>query len=1084
MNKRTPKIFLMFILSMLLFLPDITNSQGFNIYNIDASKFPSVNGIIFARDQATKDYENLIPDDFDLFENGKNLDATIKIDCFKADFFPPVAIAMVFDVSSSMGWDVGNGEKRIDWIRTGAYAFLDSIRIDPPSTMCFLKFGGDVYGNSGFFTTKTPLYTWVQQQLTVAGGTTDFFIPFVREKDPKGAIPSLMTQSKDLRRVIIFLSDGEPERTFTQPQVDSIIRWANREKISVYSIFLLAGLNLDIEYICRSTGGKSFSVFTKDNLIRAYRQIVGDIQTRNICQLSWIAPFGCNESSRQRNVKLVFKRIPDSVNVSYISPPESITNLDITPLQLLFGRKGVGVTQRQITLDSKHSDFTITGYKFLPDNGDYTVNFNGKTIPFTMKKGEKHDITIDYVKSPPDVSTETIFSLEGDPCKPPDVSLVAPCGGDYPSELNYGTIPIMTTSDKNDKCMFKNTTAVPISGEVKIEGLNENEFEIIKGGGKFNLSPGACLEITVRFKPVSPGTKSAILSYYIPNFCGNHSTKLTGIGVQNDFPLPVLDWKNRRINTLNDSTYILENNGTIPVKITSIKFQDGTNNIFRATFPSVPITINPGANISFPVSFQPDKEGPLTNFIDVQIEGTTNTFSGTLTGIGSVPKLSAPDIVFNPTKVQSSSSKNLVIANISNTMDLFVVDIVMPNNPDFKFDVGAVTKNITVNKNNGTFNVPIVFNPQTSGNKSIKLLIKHDGGPGPVANYVDTVNISGLALGLSVSPVPLNFESVLTCETKELPLTIDNDSPNEMTIDDLSIGGIDRTYFSIKQPAISTVPANTKGNIIIVFSPDAEKIYNAILSLKTSSGDQDIPMTGIGKVLPLSSKFINVSKNDSIPGYPINFKIKIDIPDFNQTVSKISVFLNYNSRAFSLNRQFQIKSDIANWNWTATGLNPGQLRFDGNGTAKTSPFSANLEFTLDSYLTDAPSTNLIVYSTTNDGADRCLIPEKDTLAQEFRTCFTGGRSILLSQSSSILSVNPNPVLENNLNLSVYFGNRESNYFEILDVLGKVIKTYDFYPSNSGFQDITLDLKELNSGTYHIRLKTSHNQDSKSFILIK
>ncbi|MCX7736750.1 MAG: choice-of-anchor D domain-containing protein [Candidatus Kapabacteria bacterium] len=1084
MKKKNPRFFLLLLLTLFLILPEFAKSQGFNIYNIDASKFPSVNGIIFARDQALKDYENLVPDDFDLFENGKNLDATLKIDCFKADFFPPVAIAMVFDVSSSMGWDVGNGEKRIDWIRTGAYAFLDSIRIDPPSSMCFLKFGGDVYGNSGFYTTKTPLYTWVQQQLTVAGGTTDFFVPFVREKDPKGAIPSLMTQSKDLRRVIIFLSDGEPERTFTQQQVDSIIRWANREKISVYSIFLLAGLNMDIEFICRSTGGKSYSVFTKDNLIRAYRQIVGDIQSRNICQLSWIAPYGCDESSRQRNVKLVFKRIPDSVNVSYIAPPESITNLDISPMQLLFGRKGVGTTQRQITLDSKHSDFTITGYKFIPDNGDYTVNFNGKTIPFTLKKGEKHDITIDYIKAPPDVSTETIFSLEGDPCKPPDVSLVAPCGGDYPAELNFGTIPIMTTSDKNDKCMFKNTTAVPISGQVKVEGVNENEFEIIKGGGNFNLAPGACLEVTVRFKPVSAGNKTAFLSYYVPNVCGTHSTKLTGNAVQNDFPLPVLDWRNRRINTVNDSTYVIENNGTIPVKITSIKLQDGSNNIFRATFPSVPLTINPGANISIPVSFQPDKEGPLTNYIDVQIEGSTNTFSGTLTGIGSVPKLSAPDVVFNATKVQASSNKNLTITNISTTMDLFITDIIMPNNPDFKFDVGAVTKNITVSKNNGTFDVPMVFNPQSSGNKTIKLIIKHDGGPGPVANYIDTVDISGLALGLSVSPVPLNFGTVLTCETRELPLTIDNDAPTEMTINDITISGVDRTNFSIKQPSISTVPANSKGNIIIIFSPDINRTYNAILSLKTSSGDQDIPMTGIGKVLPLISKFINVSQNDTVPGNPIDFKIKIDIPDYNKAVSKISVFLNYNLRTFSLNKSKQIKSDIPNWNWAAVEVKPGELRFDGTGTAKTSPFSANLEFTLDSYLTDVISTNVIAYTITHDGGDICLIPERDTLVQEFRTCFTSGRSIQLSNSSSILGVNPNPVSGDNLNLSVYFGSRESNNFEILDVLGKVVKVYDYHPNSLGFQEISLDLKEINSGTYHIRLKTPYSIDSKSFVLIK
>lgn len=1077
--------FILFIVAFLILIfPEYLKAQGFNIYNIDASKFPSVNGIIFSRDMAGKDYENLTPDDFDLFENGKNLDATLKVDCFKSEFFPPVAIAMVFDVSSSMGWDVGTGEKRIDWIKTGAYAFLDSIRIDPPSSMCFLKFGGDVYGNSGFYTTKPPLYTWVQQQLTVAGGTTDFFNPFVRERDPKGAIPSLMTQSKDLRRVIIFISDGEPERLFTQAHVDSIIRWANREKIQVYSIFLLAGLNVDIEYICRSTGGKSFSVYTKDNLIRAYRQIVGDIQSRNICQLKWVAPYGCNESSRQRNIKLIFKRIPDSVNASYKAPPESITNIDISPLQLLFGRKGVGITQRQITLESKHSDFSITGYRFLPDNGDYIINFNGKTIPFTLKKGEKHDITIDYVKSPPDVSAETILSFEGDPCKPPEISLVAPCGGDYPAELNFGTIPIMTTSDKNDKCMFKNTTAVSISGEVMVEGVNSSEFEIIRGGGTFNLAPGACLEITVRFKPISPGTKNAFVSFYIPNFCGSHSTKLTGNAVQNEFPLPVLDWRNRRIRTVNDSTYVIVNNGTIPVKITSIKLQDASNTVFRATFPSVPVTINPGDNISIPVTFEPDKEGSLTNYIDVQIEGSSNTFSGTLTGIGSVPKIDAPDVVFQPTKVKGTSNKNLTITNTSTTMDLFINDIIMQNNPDFKFDVGAVTKNISIPKNNGTFEVPLVFNPQTSGNKLSKMIIKHDGGPGPVANYIDTVDISGLALGLSVSPVPLNFGAVLTCESNELPLTIDNDAPTEMTISEINISGNNKANFTIKQPAISSVPANSKADIIIIFSPETDKNYDAVLSLKTSSGDQDIPIIGTGKVLPLKSKFINISKNDTVPGKPIDFKVQIDVPVYNQSVKSISLFIEYNIRTFSLNKSKPIKSDLANWNWTATDVKPGLIKLDGTGTQKNSPLSAAVEFTLDSYLSDIVSTKVVAYTVTNNGNDRCLIPVKDTLVREFRTCFTNGRSIQLSNNSTIVGMNPNPVVSDYLNLSIYVGDETDNKIEILNSLGKVIKEFKDKDFVRGFQNLSLDLKELSSGMYLIRLKSHSNTDIKSFIILK
>ncbi|HIE30659.1 TPA: choice-of-anchor D domain-containing protein, partial [Candidatus Poribacteria bacterium] len=45
----------------------------------------------------------------------------------------------------------------------------------------------------------------------------------------------------------------------------------------------------------------------------------------------------------------------------------------------------------------------------------------------------------------------------------------------------------------------------------KIFGMNPYQFDIIAGGGSFDLNPGDSHDITVRFKPMSKGMKYAIL---------------------------------------------------------------------------------------------------------------------------------------------------------------------------------------------------------------------------------------------------------------------------------------------------------------------------------------------------------------------------------------------------------------------------------------------------------------------------------------------------------------------------------------------------------------------------------------------
>ncbi|MFN3782252.1 MAG: hypothetical protein ACK4SO_08760, partial [Candidatus Kapaibacteriota bacterium] len=336
----------------------------------------------------------------------------------------------------------------------------------------------DVYKTSPFYDTKQPLYDWLNINLTYAAGSTDFYPPFVKAWPPLGALPLLENTPKDLRRVVIFLSDGEPERAFQDWKRDTIINYAKRIKAQVYSLFIKSPINFAIDVICQATGGKSFVINTKQQMINAFRQIVGDIQSRNVCYLTWVSPFGCDEQSKTRNIKAIFKRIPDSVLTSYSAPEKSLARLDFSDTILLFGAPGIGTTKRQLTMTAVNADFTINSYDINPTS-KFTIDWKGRIPPFNLLEGQSHTIEIDYVESPVGASSETSFQINAVPCPPPIIKLVAPCGGEVVSKIDFGKVQIQTVKNQNEICIFKNTTAVPVTFNLSIEGINSSEFLVL-----------------------------------------------------------------------------------------------------------------------------------------------------------------------------------------------------------------------------------------------------------------------------------------------------------------------------------------------------------------------------------------------------------------------------------------------------------------------------------------------------------------------------------------------------------------------------------------------------------------------------
>lgn len=1059
----------------------VSFSQSFNLYSIDTSDFPNMKAMFYARTPVGVDYPNVVPSDFDFYENGINLNATLGVDCKKVNFYPQLAVVLVLDVSTSMNADAGNGEKRIDWVKQGAFAFLDSIKLDPPSVIGIVLFAGDVYKTSPLYDTKQPLYDWLNINLTIAAGSTDFYPPFVKGWPPLGALPLLETAPKDLRRVVIFLTDGEPERAFPDWKRDTVISYAKRIKAQVYSIFITMPPYFQIDWICQNTGGRSFSVYTKAQLISAFRQIVGDIQSRNVCYLTWVSPFGCDEQSKNRNIKAIFKRIPDSVVTSYVAPEKSIAKLNLSDNLLLFGAPGIGTIKRLLTLQAVNADFTINSYTL--STGKFSVDWKGKTPPFTLQKDQTHTIEVTYIETPVGASSETILQMEATPCRPEPVRLVAPCGGDAVSKIDFGKVAILTTQNKTETCIFRNTTAVPLDVTLSLEGANPIEFGILTGTGPFIVNPNECLNVTVQFKPQTIGVKSARLKFNIPTYCGDFFTELVGEGIPSTLPVPPIDFGVRRMLTINDSIVTIKNTSPSTIVIEQVGLSNNSDLNFVVVPPAnLPLTIAPNETFDLMVRFFPQTEGYLENPILLTIKDFPEPAEIQLYGIGGLPKIDVPDVDCGKTKVGNKVTANMIITNTSQTMDLYVSEIILPLSAEFKFGTGAKTKDIVIAKGNGTFSIPIDFIPLNPGTRRITALVKSDAAPGPSINPLvnDTVEIFGIGEGLVVNPDPLDFGEISACATKDLNLEIDNTPFDEdMTVQSVRLNGVDLNNFQIISYP-SSIKAKSKGVIVVRFIPEKGKTqYSANVDIKTNFGDRTIPVKGstFTENIMVDYKYdnskIEVSKELQLP-FEVNISRNHSI-----NISKLDFDVKLYKKNFVLKDFY---SKLVGWTWQITETNDGYM-VSGSGIPFPTPAQFQNTLVLETFLSDVTQPEIKITPIFPE-ATSCLIPKENAQKINLVTCFTEGRIVEVSNKSyELVDIQPNPVTDD-FDISFQIAFDDFVNVSVYNAFGEKIKELVNSELKGGNYSFNIRSDELTNGVYFVIMTTKAFTFTKSFVVLK
>ena len=402
-----------------LLFPSV-NAQSLSILDIDPSGFPTIEASVIAIDANDQALTSVDPDDLRVFEDG-NKPQVLGASCPVPTDPIPLSVGLVIDRSGSMLSPLPNGDTPLDLIIDGSTEFLRTLLFTPPTAVSITAFNEQPFLISYFRTSAPPLIS-AMQTLTPEGGTIfdpAFLDPLI------GGINLLRTRPDSVQRILIFVTDGEPN---SPPNSTSIIAQALDANVEVYTITIGTPMTPELSSIANRTGGSSWGYVSSSQELTAILQSLALI-SRGVrpCTVSWRSETECGPGPVERHVIITHNSLGVDANSVYSLPEKSLILLESTRKFLWFGQVAFPSTPEQtLTITARNGAVTVTGATFTDSVHFSIFSWGGPPPPFTLNDGESRTISVQF--APTDTTGYAgALHFSGDPCPSRTVLLA---GGD------------------------------------------------------------------------------------------------------------------------------------------------------------------------------------------------------------------------------------------------------------------------------------------------------------------------------------------------------------------------------------------------------------------------------------------------------------------------------------------------------------------------------------------------------------------------------------------------------------------------------------------------------------------------------
>ena len=387
----------------------------FTITGVDSKDYPLVKTNFFLNNPGGNPIEGFSEVDFEVIENGQDLSASVMVSCLDTIKEPDLSILLVLDESGSMELQPGETERRWDWVIDAVDEFLQNINFEGETKVAVTTFERQSTLQVDFTNDVEEIMEAVEA--VEPFGPTRYNEPFMEET--VGAYDMLTKRPANMKRVVIFLTDGQPDEP---PRTQEIIDTMNTGGISVFTITMLTPMTTTLAKIARETNGKSFEVDNRDDLAEIYQLIAQELQKSRICELSWISQNPClNEDGK---IDLSLRYIPrfEPILKSYQVEPENKVNLEANPSIINFLNPEIDLTvTKTTTFTARNGASVITNLELIPSDY-YTIDEIRKddtpvASPITLADGEFVEIDISFTQRNEKVLREADLKITTEACE-------------------------------------------------------------------------------------------------------------------------------------------------------------------------------------------------------------------------------------------------------------------------------------------------------------------------------------------------------------------------------------------------------------------------------------------------------------------------------------------------------------------------------------------------------------------------------------------------------------------------------------------------------------------------------------------
>jgi len=293
--------------------------------------------------------------------------------------------------------------------------------------------------------------------------------------------------------------------------------------------------------------------------------------------------------------------------------------------------------------------------------------------------------------------------------------------------------------------------------------------------GAFTLHANGSQQFTVSFAPVQPGAIKGQLTI------GNDSFTITATGIGSKLIFtytnaaasnPVTEggsviFAPSAVGSSASVNFSVQNTGTSAATISSINLATSSAIFALQQLPSLPVSLNPGATITFAVSFLPNNTGTLTATLAV------NSSTFTLSGTGTQPAALPAYQFQGPAGDQPPAQQPAIGLSLSSpyplplqgTLTLTFVPSVFTDDPAIQFASGGRTVKFTIpaNSTQALFNGAATTIPLQTGTTAGDIVITPSF---TIQNGFDLTPSSPAALTLTISrSAPQLLSASITAET-------------------------------------------------------------------------------------------------------------------------------------------------------------------------------------------------------------------------------------------------------------------------------------------------------------------------------